>query len=79
MRNKRVSDFSILESLVQHKKIGKGGVFRLIEIIELNDFDSDVKTQSCNKIFNSGSDIISFKNKKIWYAFVSQTKTAGCS
>ena len=65
MRNKRVSDFSILESLVQPKKIGRGVVFRLFEIIELNDFDSDVKTQSCNKIFNSGSDVISFKNKKI--------------
>ena len=64
MRNKRVSDFSILESLVQHKKIGRGVVFRLIEIvIELNDFDPDIKTQSCNKLFNSGSAVISFKNK----------------
>ena len=81
MRNKRVSDFSILESLVQHKKIGRGVVFMLIEIvIELNDCDPDIKTQSsCNKLFNSGSDVFSFENKEISDAFNSHPKTAACS
>ena len=45
----------------------------------MKDFDSDIKTQSCSKLFNSGSANIGFKNKDIGDVLVSHSKTAACS
>ena len=45
MRNKRVSDFSILESLVQHKKILINIVVRHLDLLKAIGLGSKIKIE----------------------------------